>query len=70
MVYRYTNDQYIIHIVVQCTIPAAPLVFEAFVKDPFPFQRHLEGFWRNNVSLGAKRGKGGKAVWASFTVNT
>jgi hypothetical protein len=51
-------------VVVPC--PIAPFKFEAFFKEAFPFQRYLEGIRCINVSLGAQ---GGKAAWASFTVN-
>ncbi len=43
-----------------CTILAALLEFEAFISKGFPFQRHLTGFWSNNVFLGAKRRRGWK----------
>jgi hypothetical protein len=48
----------------------APLQFKAFIREGFPFQQHLAGFWGINVSLGVKkRDDGGKATRASFTVS-
>jgi hypothetical protein len=36
------------------TLPATPLIFEAFIREAFSFQRHLASFWCNSVSLEAK----------------
>ncbi len=36
-----------------CTFPAAPLRFEAFIREVFLFRGHLVSFWFINVSLGA-----------------
>jgi hypothetical protein len=33
------------------TIPAAPLLFEAFFREALSFQHHLTGFFCINVSL-------------------
>ncbi len=45
-------------------------IFEAFIREDFPFQRHLAGFWYSNNSRGAIGTRGEKAAWASFTMNT
>jgi hypothetical protein len=49
-------------------VSAAPLNFEAFIKEAILFQRHLAGFWCISVSPGAEGtgGGGGGAAWASF----
>jgi hypothetical protein len=44
----YTNVQHICC----CTVLTALRKFEAFISKAFPFQRHLTGFWSNNVSKG------------------
>jgi hypothetical protein len=36
-----------------CTAPATPVIYEAFIREAFPFPGHLVGFWCFNVSLGA-----------------
>jgi hypothetical protein len=53
---KYVNVQWICF----CTVPATPLMFEAFIRAAFPIQRYLAGFWCINVSLGAKGTRGEK----------
>jgi hypothetical protein len=52
-----------------CSVLAASLKFEAFIREILLFQGHLAGFWSINVSFRAK-GKREEAAWASFIVNT
>ncbi len=52
-----------------CIVPADPLKFEAFIREAFPFQQYLTGFWCTNVSHGAEGMRRGKLhARASFTV--
>jgi hypothetical protein len=57
--------------VFECHWPLVQCIYCCTViMEAFRFQHHLAGFCCINISLAAKGTRGGKAAWASFTVNT
>jgi hypothetical protein len=51
-------------------IPAASFIFEAFIREAFPFQQHLVGFSKLMFLLKPKGYEAESYVGLFFTVNT